>query len=1050
MRVPSGRWPIAFLAAVLVAGAVGVPQILATRRDDQPFSSALRTTQSSTFLAALSRLASLDQPGVDDLWAIALRNPDATLRRAAWDRYRDVQVNLVRKSLVPRIARLFAGPAEVMRVAKALGLDVTVWSATDDVTIAAAPPYLIQRLGETGIGSEILYESISEWQKARDAGDAFAVGITPDYLAANQENLTQLRIVVIDLKNRRQPDAGYSDWPGDREDILMRDGERVAFLDRFASDGTPESVAEHVNLKYVRRGYRVEGFFTPAEFETQAPRLFAGKTFNVNRESATADGVKPFLAEGDFHSYEETLAEFNALASNHPDLAKFVKLGSSYEGRDIFALKVSRDAEVDDPTKPDVLITGCHHAREWISVESPVYFANKLVQQYSSDDSIKFLMDHLQIWIVPIVNPDGLTYSQASANDRMDLMRTWRKNRRPISLNGCVSSVGVDLNRNYPFEWRLSSDTPCSNYCSPNHACLDDDLGASDDPTSDVYRGPAPASEPEVRALKSLMDDPARRFRAEIDYHNFGQLILYPWGFDRSSSDDARTLSNLADNISAQMRTVDNQLYRPEQAIDLYPTTGSSTDYAYGANHVAAPLVVEMRPQCCDFGVPAAQISITNQENFAGAWPLLEWVSGPPILQSVQAYSRGPDGEFSNLVYAARWAASTAGAGRELIVDTKLAGIDPGEIAVQLQFSKPMNDSLAPRATLAHSDGDELRLVAVGSSQGWHTTKYPNDTWIGQTVLTATATPGDFWQLVVGAADQAGLQIDARPATIADYATGTGNWLSFEDSNGEGSEGGLDRNHTLAPTVGGDFPSLFVASPGGGERISAGDPLTVSWSQPRIPTFQTAVQQILLSTDGGISFDSLMRGIPGSVEKLQLLVPNLATSHARIRIEAIDAFTGNSIYGDSLSDFTIGSDVGSAVDISFVSSERLDVNWSDVSTDGRVTASGSRRLVINLRVSNHTSTAVLNPFLRAVDLTRNNVVLTRDPGSPTGPGARQSIDAGADNVLGPGENVQVRMVIGLQTKKKFNLSLKAFGVPDSSGLIASSPFTVWTGKPKTR
>src|SRR5262249_60769876 len=136
---------------------------------------------------------------------------------------------------------------------------------------------------------------------------------------------------------------------------------------------------------------------------------------------------------GKLQSYEQAITEFKALESAHPDLARYVKLGSSFEGREIFALKVSRDASLDDASKPDVLITGCHHAREWISVETPIYIANQLLNGYTTD-SIKFLVDNLQIWIVPIVNPDGLTYSQGSPNDQMDGMRTWRKNRRPLSL----------------------------------------------------------------------------------------------------------------------------------------------------------------------------------------------------------------------------------------------------------------------------------------------------------------------------------------------------------------------------------------------------------------------------------------------------------------------------------------------------------------------------------------------------------------------------------------------------------------------------------------
>src|SRR6185503_18069186 len=84
-------------------------------------------------------------------------------------------------------------------------------------------------------------------------------------------------------------------------------------------------------------------------------------------------------AEGRFHSYDETLAEFNALAQANPNLARVFTLGNTYENRPIFGLKISKDPNVNDSTKTDVLVTGSYHAREWISIEVPVYFANQLL-----------------------------------------------------------------------------------------------------------------------------------------------------------------------------------------------------------------------------------------------------------------------------------------------------------------------------------------------------------------------------------------------------------------------------------------------------------------------------------------------------------------------------------------------------------------------------------------------------------------------------------------------------------------------------------------------
>ena len=152
-----------------------------------------------------------------------------------------------------------------------------------------------------------------------------------------------------------------------------------------------------------------------------------------------------------------------------------------------------------------------------------------------------------------------------------------------------------------------------------------------------------------------------------------------------------------------------------------------------------APFVVEMRPFCCDFEVPDSEIPAVNQENWAAARSLLNWAAGPPILESVRAYSPGGDGTFSKLIYSAHWVASPDDAShRQMVVDTKFPGIDPGRLQVKLQFSRPMNSSLSPRATLGRDSRlDEASLSAVSADEGWQKTVYSNDTWVGETVIGA-------------------------------------------------------------------------------------------------------------------------------------------------------------------------------------------------------------------------------------------------------------------------------------------------------------------------
>ena len=994
-------------------------------------------------------LTQLDEPGALDTWRAALENPDAQLKREAWIKYRAVQTELSRKQFIPQIARIRARADDVVRAANSAGLDVTIWSAADAQTFAAAPPYLIEQLREAGTDVEVVYESVAEWQKARSSGDALAQAITPEYQSP-AASASVVRIAVIDLAERTAAAPGYSDWLGDRENILMRDGTRIAFLDIFASDGSAGSINAHKTEQYANRGYRLSGYYTQEEFSRVAPRLFPGRSFDLG--GTRAGEIQTALANGKFHSFDGTVAEFKALAAARPDLARYVKLGSSFEGRDIFALKISRDASVDDASKPDVLITGNYHAREWISVESPVYIANRLVNDYATDDSIKYLVDHLQVWIVPIVNPDGLVYTQNPA-DSSDGTRLWRKNRRPISLGSCVTTVGVDLNRNYGYQWRMHGDSPCDDYCSSDRSCFNDDVGASDDPKNEIYRGAEPDSEPELKALKSLVDDPNRHFRAQIDYHNYSQLILYPWGYAQFGTDDARTLADLGTRVSDAMFGVAHMRYKSEQAIDLYATTGSSIDYAYGVNRIPAPFVIEMRPVCCSFEIPESEVPIINQENWAGAALLMNWAAGPPILESVKAYSQGPDGAFSRLAYSVRWAASAdnPGSERQKIVEAKFPNLDPGPLQVRLQFSKPMNSFLSPRASMGRDAAlSEIAFSAVNQTEGWQKTIYQNDTWVGETVIIQDDNLTSAWRLAVSATDALGFLLDGVPATRAGYTVGAGHWNNYEDSNGEGHDGGTDTQHLMAPGARGDYSSIIVTSPGAGERLAAGETYSVVWTMPSQLGFVPVEQSLMISIDGGVNFGPLISNLPLTARRLDVKIPALPSATARMGLMVVEPVYGNFLIAPGLGNFTIGTNVGTGVDVSFVSSERVDLNWTDTSSDDPpVTTSGASRLIINLKITNRGNVNIVNPFLRVEELTRN-VLLTRDLKSSSAAGGRQTIEAGSDNVLSPGETSDARLVIGLTKSKKFSLSVEMYGVASGGTILPASSFTVWTGKPRNR
>ncbi len=254
---------------------------------------------------------------------------------------------------------------------------------------------------------------------------------------------------------------------------------------------------------------------------------------------------------GEFHSYAELEQDLMVLADTYPDLARVMDIGDSLEGRNIYALRISDNAWAEE-NEAAVIFLGCHHAREWISVEVPYLLGKYLVENYSIDSEVKRLVDNSEIWIIPMVNPDGLEYS-------IHFYRYWRKNRRD---NG-DGTFGIDLNRNYGYEWGY------------------DNLGSSSDPTSEVYRGPEPFSEPEIQVIRDLFS--RKEFQALVSYHSYSQVILYPWGYIESPSHQEPLLLELAKKMSALMEPVNGRFYEPGRAgSSFYLTNGDTTDWSFG------------------------------------------------------------------------------------------------------------------------------------------------------------------------------------------------------------------------------------------------------------------------------------------------------------------------------------------------------------------------------------------------------------------------------------------------------------------------------------
>lgn len=258
---------------------------------------------------------------------------------------------------------------------------------------------------------------------------------------------------------------------------------------------------------------------------------------------------------GPYHTYAEMTTELHLLASTHPSLVKLDTIGVSIENRIIWGLKISDNVAIYEPDEPEVLYVGNHHARELISVEIPMDLIYYLLENYISDARIRNIVDNRQIWIIPMLNPDGHVYVE-----KTDL--NWRKNRRD---NG-DGTFGVDLNRNYDFMWGF------------------DNIGSSPNTSAYNYRGSAPFSEPEIDAIRNFIED--HSFSVCFAYHAYGSHYIYPWNYINDITPDHNVFENMAVRFSA----LNNYDHGNSLGTINYLMNGEATDWMYGEN-VTKPLI---------------------------------------------------------------------------------------------------------------------------------------------------------------------------------------------------------------------------------------------------------------------------------------------------------------------------------------------------------------------------------------------------------------------------------------------------------------------------
>ena len=314
---------------------------------------------------------------------------------------------------------------------------------------------------------------------------------------------------------------------------------------------------------------------------------------------AAEQGGVPPMGEGSlagFWTLEEVYALLDSLASTDTlgIVTDLDTLGYSVQGRPILALGVASE-EQPLGTRPEVLLTGLTHAREPEGMQVVLYFLLRLVEDYGSDPEITYLVDEREIWFVPVVNPDGYFRNETTWNETGSF-GYWRKNLRDNDQDSTITDAdGVDLNRNFGFQWGY------------------DDQGSSPDPSSSTYRGPAPFSEPETQALRDFCL--AHAFVTAENYHTYYEACLYPWSYAPEDAPDSSFFFTLSD---AMMQTPRYAYGRAVQILH-YSANGDANDWMYGET-AAKPRIFALTTEVGDhndgFWPEASRIVPLAEANF--------------------------------------------------------------------------------------------------------------------------------------------------------------------------------------------------------------------------------------------------------------------------------------------------------------------------------------------------------------------------------------------------------------------------------------------------
>ncbi len=404
------------------------------------------------------------------------------------------------------------------------------------------------------------------------------------------------------------PFARPDDMPGSEEKVVVR-------FARPSPEDARRFLSSAFDVAAYRPGVYLDIVTTPSQYNTWR---HLGLDVAISQDSALLTRQltrKTRQQDEGYRDYGQLLAELRQIEETYPRIAKLYDIGDSWgkvygsagngsyrnDNHDIWAMKLS-DEVLEEEDEPAVFFIATHHAREPISLEVAMALLYHLLDSYGTDPQITKYVEQTQIWFVPLLNPDGHRVVVEAESV------LWRKNMRDNNHNGQRDIVGrfggqpdgVDLNRNYGFQWGLT--------------------GASDDPNRSTYHGPSPMSEQELMAVRDLFA--SHHFLAGISYHSYGELVLYPYGYGTGIvAPDMQAIQDVSQTMAGMIPRLEQpgEYYASLPAWEHYPIMGALMDFSYGT-HGTFCYAIELGTE---FIPPAETIPTIAGDNIDAALVLL-------------------------------------------------------------------------------------------------------------------------------------------------------------------------------------------------------------------------------------------------------------------------------------------------------------------------------------------------------------------------------------------------------------------------------------------